>query len=344
MTSTENSDPPPGELQRRRKRMSPRRYLAPVAVGFALLSALLTLMVLTGLTPIEPTPRVVRSFLLVNAGTILLLLGLIIREVWHIMQARRRGQIEPLHLQLVGLFALFAVLPGVAVAIVANVTIERGFNRLFSGPTREVIQNSVIIARAYTYEHAQLIRGDILGMAIDISHARPLFDQDRVSFNELLTASASARDLPGAMLIDKDRNVLASAATGSQQSFTTPPVEFLSNVNESEPQIAVFPEANYVAAVVRQKAFPDTFLCVARLLDPRVVAQLKQTEASAAEYAELESRRLAIQVNVALMFAVIALTILMASGLTGLNIANRLMARTGPRQAVDEAGRDSDGK
>jgi len=247
-------------------------------------------------------------------------------------------------LQIVGLFALFAVLPGVVVAIVANVTIDRGFNRLFSGPTREVIQNSVTVSRAYTYEHAELIRGDILGMANDISHAQPLFDQDRVSFNEFLTANAAARDLPSAMLIDKDRNVVASAATANQQTFTTPPADFLSNVNETEPQIAVFPEANYVAAVVRQKAFADTFLYVARLLDPRVVAQLKQTEASAAEYAELESRRFSIQVNVALMFALMALSILMASLLVGLNIANRIVARSAPRPAADEGPGQTQGE
>ena len=47
---------------------------------------------------------------------------------------------------------------------------------------RAVIQNSLSIARAYTNEHAQLIRGDILGMANDIAHARPLYDQDRRTF------------------------------------------------------------------------------------------------------------------------------------------------------------------
>ena len=189
-----------------------------------------------------------------------------------------------------------------------------------------MIQNSLIIARAYTYEHAQLIRGDILGMANDIAHARPLFDQDRGSFRQLLTASAQSRNLPGAMLIDQDRNVLETAQTGIQQNFTTPPQDFLSNVNETEPQIAVFPEANYVAAVIRLRAFDNTFLYVARLLDPRVVTQLKQTETSVAEYAQVESRRLGIQVAFALMFAVIALTILMASVLIGLNFANWLVA------------------
>jgi two-component system nitrogen regulation sensor histidine kinase NtrY len=309
------------------KGWSLRRLLAPFAVGLALLSAFLTFVVLTGLTPIEPTREVVVSFLLINGATILVLVGIIVREVWQMIQARRRGRAAArLHVQIVSLFSVIAVLPAVLVAIVANVTIDRGLDRLFSGPTREVIQNSLIVANAYLHEHAQLIRGDILGMANDIAHARPLFDQDRATFRELLTASAASRNLPGAMLIDKDRNILETAQTGIQQSFTTPAPEFLSNVDENEPQIAVFIEANYVAAVIRLRAFNDTFLYVARLLDPRVVAQLRQTQASVAEYAQLEARRLGIQVAFALMFAVIALTILMASVLIGLNFANWLVA------------------
>src|SRR6266404_5678010 len=309
------------------KGWSLRRLLVPFAVGLALLSAFLTFVVLTGLSSIEPTREVVTSFLLINGATILLLVGITVREVWQVVQARRRGRAAArLHVQIVGLFSVIAVLPAVLVAIVANVTIDRGLDRVFSGPIREVIQNSLIVANAYLHEHAQLIRGDILGMANDIAHTRPLFDQDRGTFRELLTTSAASRNLPGAMLIDKDRNVLETAQTGIQQTFTTPAPDFLSNVDETEPQIAVFIEANYVAAVIRLRAFNDTFLYVARLLDPRVVAQLRQTQASVAEYAQIESRRLGIQVAFALMFAVIALTILMASVLIGLNFANWLVA------------------
>jgi two-component system nitrogen regulation sensor histidine kinase NtrY len=328
MTSAETSatsfDPPVAE----RKGISLWRWLVPFAVALALLSALLTFVVLTSLTPIEPTPEVVRTFLAINGGTILLLVAIIVREVYQMVLARRRGRAAArLHVQIVGLFSVIAVLPAVLVSIVANVTIERGLDRLFSGPTRQVIQNSLTIASAYMNEHAQLIRGDILGMANDISRARltPLYDQDRLSFREFLTASASARNLPVAVLMDKDGHIIESAETGVHLKYALPPPEFLSKVNDTEPEISVFPES-YVASVVRLKTFDDTFLYVARLLDPTVVAQLKQTQTSAAEYAQLEARRLGIQVAFALMFAVIALTILMASVLIGLNFANWLVA------------------
>ncbi|NVN86230.1 MAG: PAS domain-containing sensor histidine kinase [Rhodopseudomonas sp.] len=327
MTSADPSAPPfdPSIVEPRAGKL--RGLLAPFAVGLALLSAFLTFVVLTGLTRIAPTPDVVVTFLLINAATVLLLVVIIVREVWKVVQARRRGRAAAkLHVQVVSLFSVIAVLPAVLVSIVANVTIDRGLDRLFSGPTRAVIENSLIVANAYLHEHAQMIRGDILGMANDISNARPLYDQDRRSFREFLTASATSRNLPGAMLIDKDRNILESAQTGITRDFDTPAPEFLSNINATEPQIAVFIEANYVAAVIRLRAFDDTFLYVARLLDPRVVSQLRQTQASVAEYAEIEARRLGVQVAFALMFTVIALTVLMSSVLIGLNFANWLVA------------------
>jgi two-component system nitrogen regulation sensor histidine kinase NtrY len=326
MTASETSasiEPRSAEPQGRRL----RRLLMPVAVALALISAFLTFVVLTGLTPIVPSHPVVIGFLLINAATILLLVLIIGREIWLVIQARRRGRAAArLHVQIVALFSVIAVLPAVLVSVVANVTLDRGLDRLFSGPTKAVIQNSLTIANAYLYEHAQLIRGDVLGMANDLNNARPLWDQDRQSFRNVLTQDAKARDLPGAMIIDKDSNVLETAANGITQSFITPAPDFLKNVNEDDPQIGVFIQQNYVAAVIRLRAFQDTFLYVARLLDPRVVAQLRQTQASVAEYSELESRKLGIQVAFALMFTVIALTVLMSAVLIGLNFSNRLVA------------------
>ncbi|MFZ5738470.1 MAG: ATP-binding protein [Pseudomonadota bacterium] len=328
MTSAETSAQPVDDPSIAEARLRTwRKLLAPMAVGVALFSAFLTFIVLTGLTPISPSREVVVSFLLINGATILLLVAIIAREVWKVVQARRRGRAASrLHIQIVSLFSVIAVLPAVLVSIVANVTLDRGLDRLFSGPTRAVIENSLIVANAYLHEHGQLIRGDILGMANDISHARALFDLDRKSFREFLTNDAATRNLPGAMLIDKDRNILEAAQNGIRRDFDVPAPEFLKNVDDTEPQIAVFIEANYVAAVIRLKGFEDTFLYVARFLDPRVVAQLRQTQASVAEYSELEARRLGVQVAFALMFTVIALTVLMSAVLLGLNFANWLVA------------------
>ena len=68
------------------------RVLGPVAAALAMMSAFTTFVVLADLTPIAPTHPVVVTLLLVNALTVFLLLGIIGREVWMVVQARRRGR------------------------------------------------------------------------------------------------------------------------------------------------------------------------------------------------------------------------------------------------------------
>jgi two-component system, NtrC family, nitrogen regulation sensor histidine kinase NtrY len=301
--------------------------LGPIAIGIALLSALATFLVLTGLTPIPPTHEVVVSLLAVNAATALALIGLIGREVWLMVQARRRGRAAArLHVRIVGLFSIIAAAPAILVAVVASVTLDRGLDRLFSLRTKAVIENSLAVSEAYLREHAQLIRADILAMSFDLTRAKPLFDQDRERFRQLLIAQSSIRGLPTAVLLDGDLNVIERTDLQVTQDFIAPSKAALATLGESEPQVALIPEANYVAAVVKLRGYDNTFLYVTRPLDPRVVAQLSETRASVSEYSALEARRLGVQVAFGLMYTVIALIVLLSAAWIGLNFANRLVA------------------
>jgi len=156
------------------------RTFGALAAALAMASAFATFVVLADLTPIAPTHSVVVTLLLINATTVILLVGFIAREVWLVVQARRRGRAAArLHVQIVGLFAVIAAVPAILVAVVASVTLDRGLDRLFSTRTRAIIENSVIVANAYLQEHAQLIRGDVMAMSFDVARAKPLFDSER---------------------------------------------------------------------------------------------------------------------------------------------------------------------
>jgi two-component system nitrogen regulation sensor histidine kinase NtrY len=303
------------------------RILGPIAVGLALLSAFITFIVLADLTPIVPTHYVVVTLLLVNAVTVLLLLGVIVREVWQVVQARRTGRAAArLHVRIVGLFSIIAAAPAILVAIVASVTLDRGLDRLFSTRTRSAIENSLIVAEAYLRDHAQIVRSDIMVMAFDISRTKPLFDSEPDKLPQFLTFQASVRGLAAAIIVDKNLNVVARADLKINQTFALPPKDALQYIKTSEPQIVLLPDTNYVAAIVKLDKFDDDYLYVTRLLDPRVVPQLQATRASVTEYAALEARRIGVQVAFALMYTVIALIVLLSAVWIGLNFANRLVA------------------
>ncbi|MFO1099571.1 MAG: PAS domain-containing sensor histidine kinase [Xanthobacteraceae bacterium] len=301
--------------------------IGPIAVVVALVSALTTFLVLAGLTPIVPTHNVVVSLLLVNGVAVFLLLGIIGREVWQIMQARRHGRAgAQLHVRIVRLFSVIAAAPAVLVAVVASVTLDRGLDRFFSERARVVIANSLLVTEAYLSEHAQTLRGEVQAMAFDIARARPLFDQDRDRFRQFLTGQASLRGLPATMMIKPDGKVVEKADIKIERELSLPSAADLARIGEVEPQVVVHPDGNYVSAVIKLRNFDDTYLYVARPLNPLVVAQLRDTQTSVSEYATLEARRLGVQIAFALMYTVIALTVLMSAVWIGFNFANRLVA------------------
>jgi two-component system nitrogen regulation sensor histidine kinase NtrY len=303
------------------------RVLGPIVVGLALLSAFVTFIVLADLTPITPTHDVVVSLLLANAATVLLLITLITREVWQVVQARRSGRAAArLHVQIVGLFSIIAAAPAILVAVVASVTLDRGLDRLFSEGTRSAIENSLVVAEAYLHDHAQIVRADIMTMGFDLARNKPVFDEDPQKLPQFLTFQASVRGLAAAIVLDKDLKVVARADVRVNQTFALPPREALAQISDKEPQIVLLPDTNYVAAIVRLQQFNDEYLYVTRLLDPRVVPQLQATRASVQEYAAIESRRVGVQVAFALMYTVIALIVLLSAVWIGLNFANRLVA------------------
>ena len=303
------------------------RALGIGAVALALLSALVTFVVLAGLTPIVPTHEVVVFLLAVNAGTVLLLLLVIGREMWGVLQARRRGRAAArLHVRIVALFSIIAAVPAVLVAVVASVTLERGIDRLFSRQTQTMIENALIVADAYVREHVQFVRADSIGIAIELARAKPLFDESREQFHQFLAVQASIRGLPGVMLIDKNLNVVDQVDAQVSQALVKPSTEVLGGIGDTEPQVAMFLDANYVAAIIKLRGYNDTYLYIARALDPRVLAQLRATQAGVAQYADLAARRVGIQIAFALMYTVIALIVLLSAVWIGLNFANYLVA------------------
>jgi two-component system, NtrC family, nitrogen regulation sensor histidine kinase NtrY len=301
------------------------RALGLGAVALALLSALVTFVVLGGLTSIAPTHEVVVSLLLANAFTVFLLVLVIGREVWGVVQARRRGRAAArLHVRIVALFSIIAAAPAVLVAVVASVTLDRGLDRLFSQQMRSLIENSVIVADAYVREQRQFVRGDSIAIAIELARAKPMFDQSREQFHQFLAVQASIRGLPAVMLLDKDLNVIDQVDPRVSQAFEKPTLDVLKASDDSEPQVGIFP--NYVAAVIKLRGYDDIYLYIARVLDPRVMAQLQATQAGVSQYADLVQRRVGIQVAFGLMYTVIALTVLLSAVWIGLNFANYLVA------------------
>jgi two-component system nitrogen regulation sensor histidine kinase NtrY len=273
---------------------------------------------------------VVVTLLAVNFVTVLLLLAIIGREVWHIVEARRRGSAGArLHVQIARLFSAIALVPAVLVAVVAIINLDRGLDRLFAIRTHAVMENSVIVSTAYLKEHERSIQAETNAMAADIAKARPQFDQDIDRFRQTFTVQALLRNMPTAMMLRSDQSVIVKADIRlpvELQEPPLPPADRLAQIGEDGAAAGWLRDTNYVAALIKLRGYDDAYLFVARPIDPRVLAQIQQTQNSIDEYKNLEARRIGVQLAFALMYTVIALTVLLSAVWIGFAFANRLVA------------------
>ncbi len=281
----------------------PTRVIGPIAAVAAPLSALMTFLVLAKLTFVSLTPNVVVILLAVNFIIVLLLVAIIGREIWHIVQARERG--ARLHIQIPALFSVVAVLPVVLVAVIASVNLDRW------------IESSAIVSEAYLDDHERSIRAETNFMAADVARAKPQFDQDIDRFRrQFFTTQALLRGMPVAMMVRSDQSVILKAdirLPSQVQEPPLPPADRLAQIGDGEAIAGWLGDTDYVDALIKLKGYDNAYLFAARLIDPRVLEQVRLTE-----------MRIGVQLASALMYAVIALTVLLLAVRIGFGVANRL--------------------
>jgi two-component system, NtrC family, nitrogen regulation sensor histidine kinase NtrY len=316
--------------------------LGLITMVLSLCSGLATYVILTGLTPIVPTHRVVVGVLLINLVLVLAMVMIIAWQVTGLWLARRRQVAgAQLHVRVVSLFSVIAVVPAILLAVFASVSLDRGLDHWFSVRTKSIIQNSIDVATAYLQEHGQVIRADTVAMAKDIDEAVELVKSQPQGFGNFLTAQAAMRGLPIAYLIDGDGKILATAASLPDLPYRAPPKEAMELAKKGQVIVIAPGQTSMVGAIKSLQNFNDTFVYVIRPVNARVLQQLRATRANVAEYQLLEQRRAGVQVAFGLMYVAIALTLLLSAIWIGMWFANRLVAPI--RQLMGAAQRISEG-
>lgn len=303
-------------------------WIGGIIVFLALVSALLTFLVLSGATPIAPVHEVVIGVFVLNGLLILALLVVVAIEAAVLIRARKAGAAAAgLHVRIVGLFSIVAALPAVLVAIIATVTIERGLEPWFSDRMRDAIFKSVEVADAYAASQCRSLGREIRVLADDLTRAKPAYDADRKWFENFLTSRATALGVPVAAIMQPPDKVLVRANIDVLKDAPKPDQAAFDDAQSAPEPICVIPRTGRVfGAVMKLPAYDNSFLHIAREVDPLAVEFPAVARGAAVEYLSIDARRKGVQVAFASMYGLIALILLLSAIWLGLSFANGLVA------------------
>ncbi|HEY2886949.1 MAG TPA: PAS domain-containing sensor histidine kinase [Rhizomicrobium sp.] len=308
-----------------------RPSLLALGVGvLAVLSAMVTYGMVTGLIPYNPTPSNLVALLLINLALGVSLAGLIAWRLVRLWRERRSGLAGArLHVRLVAMFSLIAVVPAILVAIFATVTLNLGIEAWFSARVQTALDNAVGVARQYMIEQGRHILYDAGEIETGIEHDRALFDENkqvRLSMMiEKIAIMTTDRGLAGSFLIDSHGSELAKSAKLSYSTALKPSTSDIADARAGRIVVDGDPETGYIHALIYLPFLKDAYLLVVRHVDPKVFGYYHRTKAAVSEYDRLNQSRSQVQLIFAALYIVVSLVILLSAIWLGLWAANRLV-------------------
>lgn len=298
-----------------------------IIVILSIIAALLTYLILTGLTPVPPRDDIVVGLLFVNLVLITAMIGVIAWQgygMWRAWRDRLAG--ARLHVRIVLLFSIIAAIPAMLLAVAATTTFSRSLDGWFSARTRAIIDNSMEIAQAYVDEHRQLLRTDLVNMVRDIDASADTIPRDSAPFRQHVLAQAALRDIPSAYVLNGEGDPVVAALETDQMPFHPAPLYYLRLSDTG--QVAMFTPMGtaQVAAIAKLNKYNDRFLYVTRPLSAKVMGHLQETAESVDEYNALRRARGGLKLAHGLIYTMISITALLAAIWVGLWFAGRFVA------------------
>lgn len=298
-----------------------------VVMALSVSSALITYLILTGLTPIVPRDEVVLIALLINFVLLLAMLIILAYQIYGFWKAwRDRIPGARLHVRIVALFCVIAALPAILLAAAATTTFSVSLDSWFTNKTRAIIANSLDVARAYVNEHGQVIRTDIVNMARDIDASLDSVQNDPAQFTQLLMAQAGLRELPSVYIIDKDGKPLVTALEDPELPFIQPSADTMAHAGAGQVPLLLPANSNRVVAIKKLDNYPGQYLYVAREVSGAVLAAMARTEQGVSQYEALRQQRGNLTLVHGLMYLMISLSALLSAIWTGIWFAGRFVA------------------
>ncbi|WP_085904846.1 sensor histidine kinase NtrY-like [Kiloniella majae] len=326
------------------KRVGLERKLAIILFIATSISGITTFSALSGDLSQANDPQLILLLLTTDFILLMALLAIVVRRLVLLWLERKRGLAgAKLHSRLVGLFSLVAVTPTIIVAVVSVGFFEFGLQGWFNEKVSTAVKESYAVAEAYLNEHQQGIVADALSVSFDLGQSLNLLIQNEEQFDAFLTERANRLNLTEAVVFDQSGQVQGKAAFSFLLNFAPEIPDFaIKNAINGEVVILSTEDNGRVRALVYLGGFDGSFLIVGRPIDPNILKHIERAKSAVALYTDLEGQRSGFVLTFAMIFAIVALMILLASVWVGLTFSNNLTGPIGNLIAAAEKVREGD--
>ncbi len=312
-----------------------KRVQTAATIGLVTLGPVLAVATYLVLGPLDQgaSSSVLRFVLLCDLVYVIMIAALVLQQLSQMIAARRRRSAgSQLHLRLTGVFAGMALLPTIAVAVFATLSVNMGLEAWFSDRVGRVVDSSVAAAKAYEEEHRRDLVTDARALAslIDATKRAAVFLDDG-QIRQILSRGQREiqRGLREAYVIDGTGRIRARGERSYLFDYERPSAEQIAEADARGVVVIRDWDNNEFRALIPLREIPDRYLYVSRNVDGAILNLLDETRETAAFYKQRESERGRVLFEFGLLYVGFAVILILAAIWLGMWFAERLSRPVG---------------
>ena len=299
-----------------------KRWLPNILMVTIFLSTFLTYIILRKQSDLNQMSQF--GVLYANLILLLLLLAIVLKRWFRIFWVEKVGKVVyRLQRQIVILFGVVSILPGVLVAIFASLFFNLGVQAWFGEPVKQALSESQAVINAYIKEHERNLGYEALQIATYLQPKLEKLIDDRDAFDAELNEVEDKFFFNESIVLTSQQRILGK----SQLTFSLE----LSPIDAKDFKIArtkgieTYIDKDRIRALVLLDDQNDIYLWLGKAIDKKILDHIKKNKNALSLYKGLEEKRSGFEYTFLIIFSLITLLLLLIAIWVGLNIANRMI-------------------
>ena len=221
-------------------------------------------------------------------------------------------------------FSLFAFIPSLIVAVFSLVLFNVALQKYFDKKITSAVNNSYEVAKNYIEESKRSVEADIFLISLDLNKYYNIYFSNPTKFKNFVKTQRLLRKIDEIYLIDSAGTILLRDTNDSENEFIVPSEEYFSQALEGKPVSIDRSAENKTAFMIKLSNYIDTYLYIAKNVQPQLLNYLDATEQAVNFYYTVENNRTGIKITFAFIYVIVISMLLFMTIMLAITFASRL--------------------
>ena len=221
-------------------------------------------------------------------------------------------------------FSLFAFIPSLIVAIFSLILFNVALQKYFDQKITSAVNNSYEVAKNYIEESKRSVEADIFLIGLDLNKYYNVYFSNPEKFKQFVRTQRLLRKIDEIYLIDSAGTVLLKDINNVDSEFNVPSEEYFNKALEGKPVSIDRSEEKKAAFMIKLSNYIDTYLYIAKNVQPQLLDYLDATEQAVNFYYTVENNRTGIKITFAIIYIIVISMLLFLTIVLAIAFAGRL--------------------